>query len=272
MARGLDEILRELDASYNPQKQSINERIAALPAQADAEIEGLKGQQTQAFDDILSGARSRGLGFSGIPLGEQAKYTSSQFLPAVARVRTSQNENQRSLSDALNSINLDQNKYAQTLRQTELDREQQERQFQQQLRASQAAAAMPSFGGGTTGGAGAAAGSVAGVRSVQRGDKGFNFFDSAGNPISAAVYAQSKGQSFRTVLQEMANAGDAGARQALGFVGDDFGYDPGKVDADIYNALVWGTGRSAAAESPAAQPNIPLLRTNTPYLRNMGNA
>lgn len=141
MARSLDQVLRELDASYNPQKQSINERIAALPAQADAEIEGLKGQQTQAFDDILSGARSRGLGFSGIPLSEQAKYTSSQFLPAVARVRQSQNENQRSLSDALNGINLDQTKYAQSIYQTELDREQQERQFQQQLEAQRRAAA-----------------------------------------------------------------------------------------------------------------------------------
>lgn len=163
MARELSEVLKELDASYNPQRQSIQERIAALPAQAEAEIEGLKGQQTQAFDSILSGARSRGLGFSGIPLGEQATYTSSQFLPAVARVRQSQNEGQRSLTDALNNINLDQNKYAQSIRQAEIDRDWQREQFERQLAAqerakaaeiaaSRATAAAPTFGGGKVSG------------------------------------------------------------------------------------------------------------------------
>lgn len=155
MARGLDEIIRELDASYNPQRQSINERLNALPAQADAEIKGLEGQQTQAFDSILAGARGRGLGFSGIPIAEQAQYTSSQFLPAVARVRQSQNENRRSLADALNNIGLEQNKFAQSIRQSELDRDWQREQFERQLAAEEraraaAASFSPSFGGNAT--------------------------------------------------------------------------------------------------------------------------
>lgn len=175
MARELSEVLKELDASYNPQRQSINERIAALPAQAEAEIAGLKGQQTQAFDSILSGARSRGLGFSGIPLGEQATYTSSQFLPAVARVRQSQNENQRSLSDALNSVSLDQNKYAQSIRQAELDRDWQREQFERQLaaeeRARAAAAksvARPSFG--STSSAPTTGGQASGIEQIAFND------------------------------------------------------------------------------------------------------
>lgn len=140
-ARALEDIIRELDASYSPQRQSIQERLNALPAQADAEIKGLEGQQTQAFDSILAGARGRGLGFSGIPIAEQAQYTSSQFLPAVARVRQSQNENRLSLSDALNNIGLEQNRFAQSLRQSELDRDWEREKYERTLAEERARAA-----------------------------------------------------------------------------------------------------------------------------------
>ena len=43
----------------------------------------------------------------------------------------------------------------------------------------------------------------------------------------------------------MAGQGDAGAKQALGFVGNDFGYNPSAIgnQGDLYNALTWGTGK-----------------------------
>lgn len=246
MARGLDEILRELDASYSPQRQSIQTRMDALPAQADAEISGLKATQENAFGDILSGARSRGLGFSGIPLGEQAKYTASTFLPAVARVRTAQNESRMSLTDALNNLGLEQNRYAQTLRQSELDRDEQARQFNESLaeqRRQAAAAAKPSFGGLFDGGGAPQA--AAGAKIQQRPDKGFNFQDAVGRSISAAQYAQLKRIPFRSLLDQMARSGDSGAKQALGYVGNDFGYNAAKIGnnaglANLINSLLWG--------------------------------
>lgn len=89
----------------------------------------------------------------------------------------------------------------------------------------------------------------------QRADKGFSFTDAAGQRISAAQFAASKGIPFRTLLQEMATAGDTGAKQALSFVGNDFGYNPTKLNsqalANIYNSLVKGTGRSATYRAPA---------------------
>jgi hypothetical protein len=268
MARELSDILKELDASYAPQHQSIQQQIDALPAQADAQISGLQGQQDQAFKDILSGAQSRGLGFSGIPLGEQAQYTSSQFLPAVAKVREAQNQGRTSLTDALNNINLDQNKYAQGIRQSELDREEQIRQFNEKLAADKAAAANtfnPSYGGGSTpsqyGGGSATA--------TQRGDKGFSFTDAYGNPISAAAYAKAKNLDFRNVLTMMANAGDQGAKTALGFTGNDFGYDPNKVNtqalANLYNSLVWGVGRQASVNNGLS---VGPAKNNTTILVN----
>lgn len=96
------------------------------------------------------------------------------------------------------------------------------------------------LGGGAT-----SATPATGARSVQRSDKGYNFTDASGQSISAAQYAAATGTPFRTVLQEMAKNGDKGAAAALGFVGNDYGYDPTKIggNGDLYNALVWGTGK-----------------------------
>lgn len=83
---------------------------------------------------------------------------------------------------------------------------------------------------------------------AKRSDGGFNFTDSVGQAISAAQYAKSKGIAFRDLLSEMAKQGDQGAKTALGFVGNDFGYDPRKLSSvvsspgliNLYKSLVWG--------------------------------
>lgn len=142
MARQLDEIIRELDAGYNPSRDLINQRLAALPAQAEAEIGGLKAQEQDYFNNtIMAGARNRGVAFGGIPEGERAQYGASQFLPAVARVRGAQNEARTSLLGALNDVGLDQRRTAMGIYQTEQDRTEQARQFNAQLAAQRDAQA-----------------------------------------------------------------------------------------------------------------------------------
>lgn len=133
MAKTLDQIWQELDASYSPQRQALQARLDALPGQAESEIAGLKAQQTQAFDDIRGQAQDRGVFFSGVPIAEQAKYTGTQFLPAVARVKQSQNDVRQSLFDALNNVGLDQRKTAMGIYQQELQREEDARQFNESL-------------------------------------------------------------------------------------------------------------------------------------------
>jgi len=235
--RTYDQIYSELGGIYDPQVASIRQQQSQIPGQLQAEEAGLQAKQTNAFDEILGGARRRGLGFSGIPIGEQAKYTATDYLPAVARLRQAGQERQTSLEDAILGIQEKRSTFAQQLRQQELDRAEAARQ-------AAAARAVPTFGnlGNVGGGASATA--------SQRGDKGFNFTDANGQSISAAAYAAAKGIPFRQLLQHMADSGDQGAKQALGFVGDDFGYDPGKVNnqnlVNLYNSLVWGTGRNAA--------------------------
>lgn len=92
---------------------------------------------------------------------------------------------------------------------------------------------------------------------------GFAFTAPNGQAISAAQYSQITGTPFVDLLKTMAAQGDAGAKTALGFVGNDYGYDPNKIGANssLYNSLVWGTGKQYTG---GGQPlNIPGLTVST---------
>ena len=141
MAKSLDAILAELEPGYAGSRQTINTQLSALPAQFEADLSGLNAQLSEANDNILTGARSRGLGFSGIPVGEQAKYAATQFAPAVAKLKSDQLTRRTTLDEALNSLNRDQRNTAQTIYQKELDRDEAARQFNEQLAAQKEAEA-----------------------------------------------------------------------------------------------------------------------------------
>jgi hypothetical protein len=81
MARTFDQVLAEVTAKSDPQRQLVLGQIADLPTQQIAEESSLAAKKDLAYDDILSGARRRGLGFAGIPLGEQAKYNATAYGP-----------------------------------------------------------------------------------------------------------------------------------------------------------------------------------------------
>jgi GrpB-like predicted nucleotidyltransferase (UPF0157 family) len=161
MARSLDQIVGELDSIYQPQIKSIESQKALVGQGVEADITQAKAEQGQAYEDILGGARRRGMGFSGIPLGEQAKYASTVFAPQVLRARQQGKQQELSLTDALNSIYADRRKYADTLRQGDIANDQwnqtfafQKEQWAEQLRqqaadrAAAAKAAAASYGGG----------------------------------------------------------------------------------------------------------------------------
>lgn len=254
MARSLDQIVAELDTTYKPQIQSIESRRALIDPQIAEEEKGLGAKQTQAFEDILGGARRRGLGFSGIPLSEQAKYTSTEYLPALARLRQQGNEQKLSLQDAILGIRERRDTLAQQLRQQEQDREEQQRQFnlnyqlQKEQQAAQERASRASSGGGgfspSYGGGGG--GVPAPKASVQRRkDGGFNFQDANGRPLSAAGYAAATGQDVRAVLKMMGQAGDKYAGEVYNQLRLDvgFGKDPKRTDyaKKTYAPIFWGT-------------------------------
>src|SRR6185295_1910646 len=104
MARSFKDVLAEVTAQSDPQKNIVLNQISQLPTQQAADESSLDAKKNQAFDDILGGARQRGLGFSGIPLGEQAKYTATDYAPALANLKSTYGTRQASLESALADI------------------------------------------------------------------------------------------------------------------------------------------------------------------------
>jgi hypothetical protein len=215
------------------------------------------------------------MGFSGIPIGEQVKYDSTQFKPAVANLYVNQNQRKTSLEESLNSLYRDQRNTAIGVRDQETARDEQIRQFNEQMawnreqlarqeaeaaRARAAAASSTAgigsyFGGGSSPTAPAAKAPAASQMVAKQGG-GFAFTDSGGKAISAAAYSKLKGIPFRTLLQQMASSGDQGAAIGLQLVGNDYGvnqqklgtgFDTGKQSfagnssqvKNILNALMW---------------------------------
>lgn len=120
--RTLDAILAELAPVYDPQVANYRTRQNEIPNQIKAEEEGLAAKQTNAFSEIVNGARRRGLGFSGIPVGEQARYNAQEYMPALARLRQSGREQALSLEDAILGINERRQNQALGMRQYEQQR------------------------------------------------------------------------------------------------------------------------------------------------------
>lgn len=159
----------------------------------------------------------------------------------------------------------DQQSYLQNLYDTLYGKEQdaaaaaeKAREFDATMAASKASTAGLSslFGGGSTGTSGSTAPQAAFAPKV---GGGFAFTAPNGQAISAAQYSQITGTPFVDLLKTMASQGDQGAKTALGFVGNDYGYDPSKIGANsaLYNSLVWGTGHQYTG---GGQPlNIPGL-------------
>lgn len=156
--RTLDQVLASLGSVYDPQVNSIRQQQSALPTQLQNDESALQGKQNQAFDQILGGARARGVGFSGIPLGEQAKYTANTYMPALANMRTSYQNNARSLEDAIAQINERRATQGQSIYQYEQDFAESKRRYDEQAAQQAAAARAAAIAGGgfspTTGGGG----------------------------------------------------------------------------------------------------------------------
>jgi hypothetical protein len=152
-AQTLDQVLASLSSVYDPQVQSIQAQQAQLPQQQQSDEAALKAQETSSYNDILNGARSRGTGvaFGGIPLQEQAQYNATNYLPALANLKSSYATKGSALQDALNQINENRTNNAQQIYQFGQQQDLAERQFQYQQakdaadRAAAARAAAAAF-------------------------------------------------------------------------------------------------------------------------------
>lgn len=154
-ARTFDQIYAALGAGYDGSANLLNQKMNLLPGQADAEISGLDAKLKEANVGILDGARRRGLGFSGIPVAEQARYAATDYAPAVAKVRDNARTQAMSLQEALLGLDRDRRVQAEGIYNNELTRDLQERQFAAQMAEAAAARAAAGGGGGYSFGGGA---------------------------------------------------------------------------------------------------------------------
>lgn len=148
MARALQDIITELNNVYDPQRQVYNSQMTQLDPQMTAEQQGLEAQKRDSFQQITERANRRGMFYSGIPVAEEQRYTASEFLPAVANLRAKYASQRFGLQEALTKLTAEQYNQANALRQKELDREEEQRQFNERLAAQERASRASGGGGG----------------------------------------------------------------------------------------------------------------------------
>lgn len=251
-----------LSSVYDPQKALIQQQISALPQQYEGQKSALEQAKINAFRNIGEAAQTRGTFFSGFRPQEMARYTGEKYLPALANLGTQQQQATFNLQKALADVELAQRQAATTNLQNILNREQQQRQFEQSLAAQRSAGGGggygggPTFGGGgeqPTGGGQPAPGASGLPEWRPVGKTGNAFYDSRGNPISAVKYSQIVGKPFAQLLQDMADAGDANAQIAIKYVGNNFTNVPQQYKAALQTL---GVGSATYAKpGQAAKPS-----------------
>ena len=85
--RELNTLVNELGQSVKGQKSLIDNDIATNDRAGQAQIEGLRAQQVQAFGNIEQAASDKGMLFSGFSPDQQAQYTATTYLPALANLQ-----------------------------------------------------------------------------------------------------------------------------------------------------------------------------------------
>jgi hypothetical protein len=129
MATTLKSIMGELDKYYSPSTNLLNQQLAAIPKSTAAAEAGLNAKLAQANTNILDSARSRGVGFSGIPIQEQAQYAATDYAPALANLKAGAEQNRLGILESLNQLGRDRRSQAQSIYDTSRNFAEQQRQF-----------------------------------------------------------------------------------------------------------------------------------------------
>ncbi len=106
--QSLEEIIASLDPAYSQQKNVYSQQIAALPGQEAGAILGLNTAKSNAFREVNRAANAKGLAFSGIPIEEQTRYLGEKYLPGLAEVKKSTQNQTFQLQQALAGLDTEQ--------------------------------------------------------------------------------------------------------------------------------------------------------------------
>lgn len=228
VVQSLNDLIAEQNTALQPEQSQLDTQIAANDTSGTAQVAGLDAAKTTAFKGITQAANDRGGYFSGFTPTEEAGYTGSTYLPALAKLQSTIDSTKNTLLGQKANLTTTANTNAlgeQKNQQAQLDA------YNNALATAQATAdaarerdqttltAAEIRAGATTSAAAtraaASAASKAGPVAQQRAGNGFNFTDASGKPISARTYAALTGTNFNSLVTQMAQAGDAGAKAYL---------------------------------------------------------
>ena len=146
--------------------------------------------------------------YSGAPIKEQQMYTGGTYAPAIANIQNAAQNQKFSLQGALAGVGVNQTNQANSLYQTQLGQDQQQRQYeqsyQQQALQNQSMRDIYSRGGSGGGGQGQAAPTFA---ASHDGAGGWQVTGPNGRPATLAQYAGAHGGTVQQYLSQ-GSAGD----------------------------------------------------------------
>lgn len=85
--QSLGDIISSLTAANQPNFDNLNQQATDINNENTSDQAALQGQQTAAFGKITNQANARGATFSGFTPNQEATYTSSTYLPALAKLQ-----------------------------------------------------------------------------------------------------------------------------------------------------------------------------------------
>lgn len=120
--RTLDQLMADSNAIYDPMRQNYQNMIAQSGNRLVEQEKGLGAAQQNAFGQINQAATNRGMLFSGFSPDQQAKYTAEKYLPALAGLRSANEENVGKISQSIMGLDSEQRKGANDTREGDLSR------------------------------------------------------------------------------------------------------------------------------------------------------
>ena len=120
--RSIDQLMLENAAAYDPMRQSYRDQIAQSGTRLASAEQGLGAARDNAFGNITQSAVNRNMLFSGFSPDQQAKYTAEKYLPALANLRTANEENIGKLNQSIMGLDAEQRKAAMATREADLSK------------------------------------------------------------------------------------------------------------------------------------------------------
>lgn len=199
-----------LGTEYNPQTKLINSQIAQLAPQQAAQQASLDQAKVNAFSSIDQDSNARGVLFSGVPIDQQAQYVGTKYLPAVADLASTFQNNKNTLLGQINTLNSQRvqeaKQYESTAQASAADAAYKQAELQLKAQANAISASKGGSGGLT------AEEQLNAINKAQSGFKykqGSNgqglYTDSHGTPISMAEYVEGAGLGSGQVLDLLQN-------------------------------------------------------------------